>query len=155
MLFLWNMVENIIKWSWRLSRVTFLSIYSKYKFTQLTQFERKLRDHIFFQFMEVRRSSFIVVGSSIKVPTKFASRVTILSSFPSISLLLFLNSTFSQRRRESSTTVNQCDSLFLPSFFLLHLSIFLNYLFFLTSTSSSSPVFILPPHILILFPLHL
>lgn len=82
--------------------------------------------------MEVRRSSFIVVGSSIKVPTKFASRVTILSSFPSISLLLFLDSSFSRRERENrsgSTTINQCDSLF-SSPLLLHLSIFVELPFF-------------------------
>lgn len=57
----------------------------------------ELCDRIFFQFMEVRQSSFIVVvGLSIKVPTKFASRVTILSSFPSILLPPFPGSSFSR-----------------------------------------------------------
>lgn len=143
---------------WRLSRVTFLSIYSKFISPHLLSSKgllAKLRDRIFFQFMKVRRSSFIVVGSSIKVPTKFASRVTILSSFLSISLLLSLNSTFSQRGRESSTTVNQCDSLFLPSFFLLHLSIFAELSFFSYLNFFVITSFYPSSHILILFPLHL
>lgn len=100
--------------------------------------------------MEVRRSSFIVVGSSIKVPTKFASHVTILSSFPSISLLLLLGSSSSRRGRESFGIYYggkpvRFYSLVFPSFLHLHLSIFIELLFFcLTSTSPSSPVFILP-----------
>lgn len=145
----------------KLSRVAAcLSIHSKYKFTQLTQFERTSRDRIFFQFMEVRRSSFIVVGSSIKVPTKFASRVTILSFFPSISLLL--GSSFSRRGRENrpgpttggkpvrfysffplSCFLTFPSSVGLPSFFLSYL------------TFSVIARFYPSPRIPILFSLHL
>lgn len=150
---LWAAVKNIAGPKRKLSRVARLSIYSKYKFTQLTQFERTPR-------VASRSSSstsswkygFIVVGSSIKVPTKFASRVTILSSLPSsISLFLFLDTSFSRRGRESSGTcyrgVNQCDSI-LSTFFLasspFHLRSELPPFFCLTSTSPSSPVSIPP-----------
>lgn len=69
--------------------------------------------------MEVRRSSFIVVGSSIKVPTKFASQYCRpFPPFCSLSLSLSLDSSFSRRGRESFRIHHDKPVRFSPSFSL-------------------------------------
>lgn len=61
------------------------------------------------------RSSFIVVGSSIKVPTKFASRVTTLSSFPLFSTLaVSLSFLFPMRKRIVQDSLRQTSATSLP-----------------------------------------
>lgn len=120
----------------KLSRVVCLSIHSKYKFTQLTQFERTSRGASRSYLLPVHRSTTVqlhrrrIVHQSSDQVCVLRHNIVVLSLHfaPSLSL----DSSFSRRGRESFRIHYQCDSFF--SFpLLLYLSIFVELPFFVLS----------------------
>lgn len=145
------------------------SIHSKYKFTQLTQFERTSRGALRSYLLPVHGSTAVQLHRRRRIVHQSSDQVCVprhnivvlsLHLAPSLSRLLPFPDKGENRLRDLLPGVNQCDSilssLFLASSFF-HLRRTTFFLFFLSYLNFSVIARFYPPspRILILFSLHL